>query len=290
VACNYVKAVGFSPDRPVVVATDVESDATLEVRARVVVNATGPGMDAILRLAGIESPPVSLVRAMNLVIGRSVAPDVAIGGRSGGRYLFLVPWQGLSIVGTDYASVADDVPSRERAFLAEVASAFPWAGIREQDVALVHRGLVPGRAGGDLGTRHAILDHGPRHGRPPLVSVLAVKYTTARGVAQQVVDRVFEHLARRSPPCRTAETPLAQARLAEGSLDERARRASREEMALHLADAVLRRLDLGTKGSPSPADVDVVAAAMASEAGWDERRALREREELASELSRLRLG
>jgi glycerol-3-phosphate dehydrogenase len=290
VLCNYVKAVDFSAARPVVVATDAETDGTFEVRAKVVVNTAGPGMDAILRLAGVESAPVSLLRASNLVLGRPVVSDVALGARSGGRYLFVVPWQGISIVGTDYAPVDDDSPSRERAFLAEAASAFPWAGIREQDVMLVHRGLVPGRAGDDLGTRHAIVDHGARDGRPHLISVLAVKYTTARGVAQQVVDAVFRNLGRPSPPCRTADAPLAEARLSEGSLEERARRASRDEMALHLGDAVMRRLDLGTKGPPSPADLDVVTAALASEAGWDEQRASREREALAAELGRLRLG
>jgi glycerol-3-phosphate dehydrogenase len=44
-------------------------------------------------------------------------------------------------------------------------------------------------------------------------------------------------------------------------------------MALHLADAVLRRLDLGTAGAPAPPDVECVAAVMAAELGWsDERR------------------
>jgi glycerol-3-phosphate dehydrogenase len=292
VLCNYVKAAGFSPDRPVVAAMDVETGETLEIRARVVVNATGPGMDDVLRMAGVERPAISLVRATNLVLGRPVVPEVAVGGRSGRRHLFLVPWQGLSIVGTDYAPLSDDdTRGRERAFLSEVSSAFPWAEIREEDVVLVHRGIVPGEGGAEgIRTRHAILDHGPAEGRPALLSVLAVKYTTARGVAQRVVDAVFQHLGRRSPSCRTADTPLAEARVPAGPLDEPARHAFREEMALHLTDAVLRRLDLGTKGTPSAADVGTVTAAMASEAGWDDSRLLQERELLVAELSRLRLG
>ena len=42
-------------------------------------------------------------------------------------------------------------------------------------------------------------------------------------------------------------------------------------MALTLADAVLRRLDLGTAGPPDAAELDRVAGAMAAELGWDAR-------------------
>ena len=60
--------------------------------------------------------------------------------------------------------------------------------------------------------------------------------------------------------CRTAETRLAKARRLAGPLDDRARVAVREEMALSLGDAVLRRLDLGTAGPPAAADLAVVGA------------------------------
>jgi glycerol-3-phosphate dehydrogenase len=50
-----------------------------------------------------------------------------------------------------------------------------------------------------------------------------------------------------------------------------------QEMALTLADAVLRRLDLGTGGRPSGGDVDVVCGVLASQFGWDAERQRRER-------------
>ena len=79
---------------------------------------------------------------------------------------------------------------------------------------------------------------------------------------------------------RTATTALAEARLPEGPLEERALRAVRDEMALSLSDAVLRRLDLGTMGAPPAADVDVVARVMAQELGWDPARIAEERASL----------
>jgi hypothetical protein len=52
-------------------------------------------------------------------------------------------------------------------------------------------------------------------------------------------------------------------------------------MALTLADAVLRRLDLGTAGAPSAGDLDVVTRVLSDELGWDASRVQREREVLA---------
>ena len=66
-----------------------------------------------------------------------------------------------------------------------------------------------------------------------------------------------------------------------GDLEGRTREAVRDEMALTLADAVLRRLDLGTGGDPADEDLSVVGAVMATELGWDETRQRREREALA---------
>ena len=80
-------------------------------------------------------------------------------------------------------------------------------------------------------------------------------------------------------------TPLAAARPLDGPLEERARRAVREEMALTLADAVLRRLDLGTAGPPAADELDAVARVMAAELGWDAARERAERAALAALLA-----
>ena len=82
------------------------------------------------------------------------------------------------------------------------------------------------------------------------MSLQGVKYTTARAVAERAVDLVVRRLGRGTPVCRTAVTPLPGARPLSGSPEDRVRCAVREEMALSLADAVLRRLDLGTAGPP----------------------------------------
>jgi glycerol-3-phosphate dehydrogenase len=264
-----------------VAVRDALGGATLETRARMVVNAAGPWADEVLARGSLRRAPASLLRARNLVLRRSPAVPLAVGAKSEGRFLFLVPWAGRTIVGTSYEP-AEGVPSDPLAFLDEAARAFPWAGIGRADVAVVHEGLVPGRGGAaGLSTRPRLHDHEVEDGVPGLVSLQGVKYTTARLVAEQSVDLVVRRLSREAPPCRTAATPLPQARLLTGPLGDRARHAVRDEMALTLSDAVLRRLDLGTAGPPPEEELDAVARAMAAELGWDAGRERRERAAVA---------
>ena len=276
VLANYVAATGFVRSGRSVTgirARDVEGGGELEIRGRMVVVATGPGVDRLLARA--EAKPVGgpMVLGMNVVLRRALVTTHALGARSSGRFLFLVPWRDRSIVGTAYdpPTVTPDVSVSR--FVEEARRAFPWAGIEHGDVSLVHRGLVPARPGGRaLETRSRVIDHEAEDGIPGLVSMRGVKLTTARAEAEKAVDLVLRRLGRSAPPCRTANATLPAARPLTGSIGDQAREAARGEMALHVPDLVLRRSDLGTAGPPARADLEAAAAAMGSQLGWDGRR------------------
>jgi len=193
-----------------------------------------------------------------------------------------VPWRERTIVGTAYAPAEAPVEDAVAALREAALQAFPWAGLEGAPVVLVHEGLLPGRGGaGGLSTRPRLHDHQAEDGVARLVTVQGVKYTTARGVAEKAVDLVFHRLGRPEPPCRTMETPLPRARGLEGTLEAKTLEAIREEMAVTLADAVLRRLDLGSAGPPPGPDLDAVARTMAATLGWDAERERAERAALA---------
>jgi glycerol-3-phosphate dehydrogenase len=253
-------------------ARDAETGGALEVRARLVLSAVGAGHGDVTRLLGVSRTPPPMVEAMNLVLARPVVTDAAVGARADGRFLFLVPWAGRAIVGTEYWDARSTAPAPERvaAFLALAQRAFPWAGLRAQDVTLVHRGRVPGRSGSELVTRHRLIDHESEDGVGGLISIVSAKYTTARAAAEDAVDRVLRRLGRARVPSRSAVTPLPAARALAGPPEAQARAAAREEMALHLDDALLRRLDLGAAGPPPADAVAAVAAALAAELRWTE--------------------
>jgi len=102
-----------------------------------------------------------------------------------------------------------------------------------------------------------------------------VKFTTARRVAEQAVDRVFASLEQTSPPCRTAELPLATAQaeppFTPGATPgtEAIVHAVREEMAVKLSDVVYRRTDIGAFPGPTRGVVEAAASQMAGELGWE---------------------
>jgi glycerol-3-phosphate dehydrogenase len=311
-------------------AVDCVSGAALDVEARVTVNAAGAACRPWMERFGAR-PSFPLLKAMNLVTTRPAGP-VALGApTSGGRLLLLMPWRGRLLVGTSHSDrPADPSDTRVRRdelrdFVDEVNSAFPALALSERDVTLVHRGVVPAvrdRRGvlGLMG-HHRIHDHAS-DGVAGAISVAGVKYTTARGVARQVVDLISRRLGAPTPPCRTDGTRLPfwdfgslaeeeeRAAVAAGDvLDPESIRALvathgsawkavlarcekdpslaarlapdvpypaaavlhaiEDEMAVTLADVVIRRLPIGAAGHPGDGAVAACGAIMAPALGWD---------------------
>ena len=231
IAVNYVELDAALVQHGQVVGArvrDVIGDTAMDVRTRTVVNAAGPAMPAIAgRLLGRASKaatPYSV--ALNLVVpalGPSVALALDRPGSSrevregGGRRLLFVPWRGRSLIGTGHYPYRGDVEGFQvseeyvASFLQAANTAWPGPPIRIEDVLHVHAGLLPATsddtAGVDLIRRHAIVDHG-EEGLAGALSVRTVKYTTARRVAEETVDRVFHRLRKEPPECRTSTARL----------------------------------------------------------------------------------
>ncbi len=216
---NHTRATSLLADGRRVIgvrARDGQSGRELDVAARITVNATGASVDRLLTPLGIATG-LPHVKAMNLVTSRS-AGDEALAGRGlSGRTLFLVPWRGRALAGTwestevGSADAPDVAINEVEAFIRELNHAFPTLDLRQEDVTLVHRGVVPavrtsdGRLG--LDGHERIRDHAP-DGVEGLLSVAGTKYTTARAVAERIVDRALVKLGRAPAPCRTATTLL----------------------------------------------------------------------------------
>jgi len=220
VAVNYLDVTGWVRDGERVIGVHVEDrvgSTAFDVRASLVANASGPGSRGLLEgLPGTVSPGGSrgLSKAMNFVT-RSITGDHAVGGMAGSRFLFAAPWRDVSIVGTSHDPF--DEPGGASPwhdgdvdrFLGEVNDAFPGAALQRADVRLVHRGLLPAEddAGHDLLKESVVRDH-RGDGVPGLMTVLGVRYTTARATAERATDLALSILDRNAPPCRTATTPL----------------------------------------------------------------------------------
>lgn len=232
VVANHVEATELIRDGSQVKgvrARDVLSeDDGLELRGRLVVNAAGPWVD------GLSPAPRKLFhlsKAMNLVT-RPIVGDVAIGVTSrrphrdedavvsaGGRFLCLVPWRDVTLVGTSHAPFdgrPDELEATEEDILElieDVNEAYPDAKLARRDVRLVHRGLLP-RAPGSLNgvgitlQKTYRLDDHREDGIEGLLTIVGVKYTTARDVAEKAVDRALALLQKAPSASRSSETAL----------------------------------------------------------------------------------
>jgi glycerol-3-phosphate dehydrogenase len=259
-------------------AQDRISGDELSIAARAVVNATGASLNALLAPFGADAR-LLLLKAMNLVSTRP-AGSAGVGGRgSSARTLFAVPWRDRTLFGTWESSALHAPEDRSvssdelLAFLDDVNTAFPAAHLTPNDITLVHRGVVPAvlgasgtpiLQGGDVVFEHAA------DGLKGLISVAGTKYTTARSVAERIVNRVYRLLDRPVVPSRSASTPLPHVTLTGDALLQY---AADHEMVVTLADAVLRRTPLGATGCPDGDTLSRAASIVGNARGWsDDRR------------------
>ncbi len=239
-----LEAAAETPDGFELQITDTVGERRLTVRARSVVNASGVNIEPVSRVLGGTCGSPHFLKGVNVVLRRNLTPSLALGVRDEGRFLFLVPWLGRSILGTVYGEAGKPVADLVDELIQAGARAFPWAGIREDDIRVVHAGHVPGEPGGEPIYRSRIISHE----NPRLLSILTAKYTTARATAETTIDQLGRVLARLLPPSISAETPLPAAAPLSGSLEERVRWAQESEMALSREDAVRGRLPEGAFG------------------------------------------
>jgi glycerol-3-phosphate dehydrogenase len=234
-----------------------------------------------------------------------------------------------------HAGRADDLTVRESevaGFVGLLNRAFPGVRLRPEDVTLVHRGLLPASGAGRRGEirlakQSYVRDH-RADGAAGLITVVGVRYTTARRTAEAAVDLVTALLGRAAGRSHTATAALAGGDIpdlaaflaaaaragtpAAGATLERLTRsygtaysrvvslmqhepdlagplgvdcavtgaeiayAVREEMAVRLSDALLRRTEAGSAAFPGRDALDSAATIMASECGWDRSRTVGE--------------
>ena len=246
VVLNYVRAESLVREGGRVRGAelvDVASGRTVLARAGVVVNATGVWADRLRRDVG-AAPRLRPVRGTHLIVPREVLPlSHAVGLRHpvNGRYLYLLPWEGVTLVGTTDVDDAGGEGREPRATPAEVSyllegvgAWLPGVGLDASRLLGAFAGVRPvvGAARGDpyRAGRDSVLWE-----EEGLLTVISGKLTGFRAIVDRALARVV----------RASGRPQRPAAPRHGAADEGSGALER------LAEPVRRRL-VGRYGADAP--------------------------------------
>lgn len=180
-------------------ARDLESGETIQVRAKVVINATGPFSDSIRHMADPAAPAmIAPSQGVHLVFHRSfLGGDSAImvPHTSDGRVMFAIPWLGHTLIGTTDTPIAQPTLeprplNEEISFILQTASRYLRTPPTRADVLSVFVGIRP-LVGADHARSTAAIsrDHTIQIDQSRLVSIAGGKWTTYRRMAEDCIDQ-----------------------------------------------------------------------------------------------------
>jgi len=197
-----------------ITAVDRLSGLSLNLRARVVVNAAGPWIDRVLtplgRPLGVAVNRSKGVHVYTRPLGGTGRVDAAVFARAkSGKHVIVSPWMGGSFIGPTDTPLADDgapvvADSDDVATILSTVNSTMNTSERPltvDDVVATTVGLRPlirrGEAGDGGNTysasrRHELYHHADR-GVSNLWSIGGGKWTTARVTGEQMVDELLRH-------------------------------------------------------------------------------------------------
>ncbi len=291
VAVNYARMTSLTESEGRIEGAVVEdrlNENKAHVRAQCVVSATGPW-----QAQGTKGAHIAVPR--DRVGNRSA---VTLISPLDGRVMFVIPAGDQAIVGTTdtFTSESPDQVHATEAdvgyLLASANAYFPDAQLKRDDVVSAWAGIRP-LASVPPGTDPSSIsrEHHIDIGQNGLVTVSGGKLTTYRSMAEEVVDKVVAELNVSARACRTAVEKLpggdrnARRAALEVIEPELARSvihglpftcsdvalAASEEMAVTLADVMVRRTHIGFElADHGVSSARSVANVMADALGWDE--------------------
>lgn len=231
---TYAKATGFEYDEDGKInAVHVEDQNTGEkklVRARCVINATGPWTDRTLHMNPAVASSADLLRptkGVHIVVPREVLPvnnAVVCFHPVDTRVLFALPWGDCTYVGTtdtdytgdpaDCAATGEDIDY----LIAAAKAYFPDSTIRYEDIHCTWAGLRPlmrPPESDEVSESSVSREHSLTVGVDGMVTIAGGKLTTYRRMCEEVVDKAIQLLKLKgalpdgvAKKGRTEESPL----------------------------------------------------------------------------------
>lgn len=188
------------------------------LRARAVVNATGPWAGTLLERAGMDAPiGLRLVQGSHIVVPRLYAHDSAyLLQQPDQRIVFVLPFeQDFTLIGTTDVDFEGDPaqvrPARDEVdYLCTAANRWLRTPVQPTDVVWQYSGVRPLLADHHHDAAKVTRDYRLQldASQAPLLSVLGGKLTTYRTLAEEAVDQLGVALGRTEPAWTAAGAAL----------------------------------------------------------------------------------
>jgi len=273
-AANYVEVVALTKDGDKVtgaVLRDSEAGTEHQVRAKVVINATGIFSDTIRlfddpHLAKI----ITVAQGSHLVLPSKFLRSksaLMVPKTSDGRVLFAIPWHDRLLVGTTDFGVPEPIDEpriqpHEIQFILSEAGKYFAEDPTEADVLACYSGLRPlVKHGSGTSTAKLSRSHTVIVSPAGLVTITGGKWTTYRHMGEDCINHAEQVAGIAHRDSRTAELPL------HGNTHEAAIFNAPEHLAVYGSD----RPEIEKRASQNPAlaePLDPALPYLAAEADW----------------------
>ncbi|NOQ42491.1 MAG: FAD-dependent oxidoreductase [Desulfuromusa sp.] len=199
--------------------TDSLSGETWQLKARGVINATGPFVDQIRMMDNQDAPNIiTTSTGIHIILDKRFAPPdtgLMIPETEDGRVLFVLPWENHALVGTtDEPAEVTEHPQpldQEIDYLLRHVTRYFNLQVDRSDVKAVWSGLRPLVSDPKAAdTAKLARDHVIEDSSDGLLTIAGGKWTTYRKMALDTVDHALKlfNLAAPKPTCQTEQLPI----------------------------------------------------------------------------------
>ncbi len=227
---NYAEACEVIQEKGQVVGARIRDNLThqpdIAVRARLTVNAAGPWSDILMDAMMGKRGHKRLIRSKGIhILTRPITQGHAVAALTSKGHFFILPWHGYSLIGTTdtvYRGDPDAFRVTEKDisdFVGAINEAYPGAKLKRSDVLYFYGGLRPivdqtstiaeseaeGKDAYRASRAAEIVDHEIENGLAGIITAIGGKWTTARALAEQLVDLAVVKLGAAASPCKSGE-------------------------------------------------------------------------------------
>lgn len=202
---NYCKVTQLLKDGELingVIAVNQETGEEMEIKSKVVINATGVFADEVIQMDEPGKPDmITPSQGIHLILDKSFLPNthaIMVPHTSDGRVMFAVPWHNHVVVGTtdtliENHSLEPAALESEVDFVLETAGKYLVKQPTRADVLSVFAGLRPlaKPEGGKKATKEISRGHKILISISGLITIIGGKWTTYRRMAEDTIEKAI---------------------------------------------------------------------------------------------------